>query len=232
MIVIFMFYLLIKLSIEVKKWFTCISFKKPFSILFVASVLILIRTRNAKSRLSHILGKEMREKLCVLMFHNVLSSVGGYPVFVLSPTKLEGDFTWIEDRWGDIDSVVERAFQTIDDDLLILPSDVPAITEDDIKIILSQKEDLVFVPAGDGGTNALFVRKDVLFKTHYGPKSFFLHKKEAEERKLSFCILSLENLRDIDTEEDLVWFYKRAKGEMKRFISSLLAKELSNAEGS
>lgn len=190
----------------------------------MVSVLILIRMRNAKSRLSCILTQEMREKLAALMFSRVLSSVNDFPVYVLSPTLFEGDFVWIEDRWKDINSVVAKACERIDDDLLILPSDIPAITKEDVGTILAHSEDLVFVPARDGGTNALFIKKGTSFETHYGPNSLFLHRKEAEEKGLSFCVLPLETMRDVDTEEDLLWYYARADFEMKRFISSLLAK--------
>lgn len=190
----------------------------------MVSVLILIRMRNAKSRLSSILRQEMREELTALMFSRVLSSVSDLPVYVLSPTLFEGDFVWIEDTWKDINSVVAKACERIDDDLLILPSDIPAIRKEDVGTILAHNEDLVFVPARDGGTNALFLKKGISFETHYGPKSFFLHKKEAEEKGLSFCVLPLETIRDVDTEEDLLWYHARADKEMKKFISSLLAK--------
>jgi 2-phospho-L-lactate guanylyltransferase len=190
----------------------------------MVSVLILIRMRNAKSRLSGILTQEMREELTALMFSRVLSSASDLPVYVLSPTLFEGDFVWIEDRWKDINSVVAKACERIDDDLLILPSDIPAIRKEDVGTILAHDEDLVLVPARDGGTNALFMKKGISFETHYGPKSFFLHKKEAEEKGLSFCVLPLERIRDVDTEEDLFWYHARADEEMKKFISSLLAK--------
>jgi 2-phospho-L-lactate guanylyltransferase len=87
----------------------------------------------------------------------------------------------------------------------IVPADLPLARPEDIEAILDTgvTSEMVIVPSGDGGTNALYLRPPDLIEPRFGESSLKAHLAIAEERKLRCSVLALERMAlDIDTELD------------------------------
>lgn len=92
--------------------------------------------------------------------------------------------------------------------VLIVPSDLPLITQEDVYTMLSRvKEPPVVVVAPDRrrkGTNALLVCPVGLIEYEYGPNSFELHCQNARKVGARLEICELPSLAlDMDEPEDL-----------------------------
>ena len=91
--------------------------------------------------------------------------------------------------------------------LLVIPSDMPQVSGEDLEAILAVdagKPSVVMVPAHDGGTNGMLRRPPTVITSRFGPDSLSLHLKEAEEVGATTRIIEMESLRvDVDTPEDL-----------------------------
>lgn len=91
-----------------------------------------------------------------------------------------------------------------DDDILILPSDIPLIKEEHIATVKNMNKDLIICPSKGGGTNLLCFNNKYDFKTKFGPMSFFKHIATAEELGMSVNIVeSFYISLDMNTREDL-----------------------------
>jgi 2-phospho-L-lactate guanylyltransferase len=89
--------------------------------------------------------------------------------------------------------------------LLVLPSDVPMVTSDDVNALFSYPEQVVVAPSGDGGTNALIRRPPGVMAPSFGPGSAGLHALRAQEAGLTCRSVELSSLvLDIDHYRDLV----------------------------
>jgi 2-phospho-L-lactate/phosphoenolpyruvate guanylyltransferase len=89
--------------------------------------------------------------------------------------------------------------------LLILPSDVPMASADDVTSLFAYPEDVVIARSQDGGTNALLRRPPAAIELRFGPRSADAHRRAAEEVSLSCRTVELSSLLlDIDRYVDLV----------------------------
>jgi 2-phospho-L-lactate/phosphoenolpyruvate guanylyltransferase len=89
--------------------------------------------------------------------------------------------------------------------LLVLPSDVPMVTSDDVNALFSYPEQVVVAPSGDGGTNALLRRPPGVLAPSFGPGSAALHARRAQDAGLTCRSVELASLvLDIDHYRDLV----------------------------
>jgi len=90
---------------------------------------------------------------------------------------------------------------------LVLPADVPLLTDKDIDCIIQlAAEDHVIVlsPSINCGTNALYQSPPQLIPACFGPKSFLEHIREAYGNGLSVRLYFSTGLAtDIDSAEDL-----------------------------
>jgi 2-phospho-L-lactate guanylyltransferase len=94
--------------------------------------------------------------------------------------------------------------------VLIIPSDLPMITKEDVYAMLDRiKEPPVVVVAPDRrreGTNALLVCPVGLIDYDFGPNSFVQHCESARESGARLEICELPSLAlDMDEPEDLDW---------------------------
>ena len=91
--------------------------------------------------------------------------------------------------------------------VLILPSDVPQVTPEDLMAILNSDEgdrSIVMAPAHDGGTNAILKQPPDIIPSSFGINSLSLHIKDARARNVSHKTMCLDSLYvDVDTPEDL-----------------------------
>jgi 2-phospho-L-lactate guanylyltransferase len=103
---------------------------------------------------------------------------------------------------------IVRSYETCD--VLVIPADLPKLEADDIKTILSFRNDppiVVIVPdRKKEGTNALLVCPPDLIEFKYGEGSFQKHVQNAQESGARLEICELPSLEiDLDEPEDLAY---------------------------
>ncbi|MCP4358168.1 MAG: 2-phospho-L-lactate guanylyltransferase [Chloroflexi bacterium] len=92
--------------------------------------------------------------------------------------------------------------------LLILPSDLPFLTRDDVAVVCaplpSTSPSLIICPdRHQRGTNALCLPSDCSFQFQFGPDSFQQHLQEARRGRLTPHIIHTPGWQfDLDTVED------------------------------
>lgn len=91
--------------------------------------------------------------------------------------------------------------------LLVIPSDMPQVSGEDLEKILAVDPgtpSVVMAPAHDGGTNGMLRRPPTVIPSRFGPDSLSLHLQEAEAKGVATRIIELESFRvDVDTPEDM-----------------------------
>lgn len=90
---------------------------------------------------------------------------------------------------------------------LVLPSDLPVVTEDDLRALVAaagtRRRVVVLVPCQRGeGTNALLVRPPGQLVPHFGPDSFSAHATAAGAAGLAVVVHRAPALSDLDTPGD------------------------------
>ena len=203
-------------------------------------------TERAKGRLSQILAPAARRDLARAMLRDVLRAA----TRVRSVTEVwvvshDGAILKEVEGWGarplkekyDMGLNPALRFATKEacaqgaEALLVLPSDVPLITPDDLERVLrprgraSADQGLVVgVPSTEGtGTNALLRIPPDVIPPRFGPASFDRHTREAARRKVRFITRRVARLaRDVDTPKDLIALLSRERrGETARVLERL-----------
>jgi len=193
----------------------------------LASIFIIIpvkRLDEAKSRLSPVLSDDERRQLCLEMLNDVLTAVKktgcirrtmvvSTDTAVHKEAKSFGTMLFKEKRYGlnhVIAEVIDWCARERAESVLIIPADIPLITPEDLKQILSAGRNASMVISSSldmDGTNALFLRPPDIFPPSYGPHSFKRHVDGAMARKLRFHVLKSPKIAlDIDTVEGLMEF--------------------------
>lgn len=107
--------------------------------------------------------------------------------------------------------------------LLILPSDEPMVTQEDVAGLFACPEHVVIAPSPDGGTNGLLRRPPDAMGTAFGPDSASQHRELALRAGLSLRTAQVGSLMlDIDRYSDLV----QLASMTNRLESARLAVEL------
>jgi 2-phospho-L-lactate guanylyltransferase len=90
------------------------------------------------------------------------------------------------------------------DDLLVLLSDLPLLTPEDLRAVLESDAPVVIAPSKDGGTNALRLRPPDSIPFRFGRDSARYHRFEAGKRSLAVELVRRDSLAfDVDTPDDL-----------------------------
>lgn len=185
--------------------------------------------RRGKSRLSAVFSEDERTDLNRYLLENTVRTLKKIPaiehVLVVSrdPRALAvardlGARTVQENGQPHLNvaltraTVVAKTYATRG--VLILPSDLPLVTEEDIQVMLDRAVDPpVVVLAPDRhrhGTNALLVCPVGLIEYHYGEDSFEKHCALAREKGARVEVCELPSLTlDLDRPEDLVLLEER-----------------------
>ena len=188
--------------------------------------------RRGKSRLSKILTEDERTDLNKRLLANTLETLSEIPeiehVLVVSRDQaalslaLEfGARTVLENGMPLLNvaltraTVVAREYATRG--VLIVPADLPLITPEDVREMLSMvKEPPVVVVAPDRhreGTNALLVCPAGLIEYDFGPGSFERHCERVRSVGARLEIVELDSLAlDMDVPEDLDLVSQEFKG--------------------
>ena len=181
------------------------------------AIIPVSRFSEAKTRLSPTLSPLERENLLKSMLMDVIGAISGSvdQVVVISSDRDVLNFvadlnvTCLPEKGKtDLNGALTQAVEwcsSYASQVLIVPSDVPLIHQDQVQemIELSDKWPMVIAPAKGGGTNALLCStKGIQMK--FGDWSFFEHLKEAENAGVSWYIYDSFYLSlDVNTAEDL-----------------------------
>lgn len=179
--------------------------------------------QRGKSRLSEVLTQDERLELNRRMLAHTLETLAAIPeieqVLVVSRDQAAlslarecGARTVQEDGAPQLNVALTRATvvaqQFATRGVLIVPADLPLVTQEDVRTMLEQAHDPpVVVVAPDRrrqGTNALLVCPAGLIEYEYGPGSFQRHCQLARQAGARLEICELPSLAlDMDLPEDL-----------------------------
>ena len=179
--------------------------------------------RRGKSRLSEVLSEEERLSLNSQLLIHTIDTLREIPEIeqvlvvsrdqaALSLARAHGARTVQENGAPELNVALTRATivakQYATRGVLIIPSDLPMISREDISTMLDMvKDPPVVVVAPDRkmeGTNALLVCPVGLIEYDYGPNSFERHCLSAKEAGARLEICELPSLAlDMDVPEDL-----------------------------
>jgi 2-phospho-L-lactate guanylyltransferase len=179
--------------------------------------------RRGKSRLSDVLTEDQRADLNRrLLIHtvNTLNNISDVvEVLVvsrdteaLSVAREHNARTLREDGAPQLNVALERATQVAKSyrshSVLVLPADLPQLTEEDIRVILeSGKQPPVVVIVPDyhqKGTNALYMNPAGAIEYEFGEGSFDRHSQSALRAGVELKVCNLPSLaHDVDLPEDL-----------------------------
>lgn len=185
------------------------------------------KLKNAKLRLEGYLSQEQRAELSVIMLQDVLEVLSTSEVVtgitiissegsLAEVAKLYGaDFLLTESDSGyseDAAKAIDKVCQTHQDDIAIIPSDVPLLGHDDlIKLDEIHEQGVILCPAqADGGTNGLLFDSSLQMPLLFGVDSLERYRQKAAELDIPLRIERIAGLeRDIDRVDDLIWVLER-----------------------
>ncbi|MDO9546712.1 MAG: 2-phospho-L-lactate guanylyltransferase [Pelolinea sp.] len=181
--------------------------------------------RHGKSRLSGVLSEEKREGLNRYLLTSTLNCLSNiskidqiivvsYDPTVLTLARKFGAKTVLESRNTNINRALRKATMAAmaihTTKTLIVPADLPFLTEEDILKVINMAGDppeIVIVSDRKSiGTNVLFINPIGAIKYDFGEWSFRKHVEQAERKKINVKVCHCDNLSfDLDWPED--WEY-------------------------
>lgn len=181
--------------------------------------------RRGKSRLAEVLTEEERADLNSQLLSNTLDTLQELPEIdnilvisrdpaALSLAREHGARTVREEGAPELNDALSRATIMARSysagGVLVLPADLPQITAEDIRTLLSSAEEPpVVVIAPDHrheGTNALLINPAGLIEYDFGPGSFEKHCELTRQAGATLKICELSSIsHDIDLPEDLIY---------------------------
>ncbi|HEV2137252.1 MAG TPA: 2-phospho-L-lactate guanylyltransferase [Nitrososphaerales archaeon] len=184
-------------------------------------ILIPVKSRGAKSRLSKQLTYSQRRQVTLLMLKDLLDVVKSSDLtkacYVVSP---DDEVLSIAERSGagiireetdrGVNAAVARGMRdTESEDLMVIPSDLPFLVSSDLRRLRSLKSSglkVVMSPSmGFDGTNALLFSRKTPIPLSYDNNSFWTHLESAGSASLSVGIYSGPGVMfDVDTPEDFI----------------------------
>ncbi|AIJ05863.1 hypothetical protein JH146_1020 [Methanocaldococcus bathoardescens] len=178
-------------------------------------VLIPVSPINSlKTRLSEFLSNEERKNLLLNMLRDIRKALEGLDVVIVSKdeeilnfAKNELKAETIKEKYKGLNNAIKQAFEEIEDEeVMIIPADIPLIKKKHINDILklSKDYDMIICPSRGGGTNLLYLKSKNLIEMKYEGFSFLKHLEEAKKRNLRYYIYDSFLISvDINTPEDL-----------------------------
>ena len=178
--------------------------------------------RQGKSRLSSILSEEKREELNEYLLTSTLACISeiseitnaiviSYDPYALSIARDFGARTVLENRKTNINRALRKATAAAKafraSSVLIIPSDLPLLTKDDVYSILSltgtPPEIVIVTDRKAKGTNALYINPIGVLNYNFGDWSYKKHIEQAERKKIKVKKCQCENISfDLDLPED------------------------------
>jgi 2-phospho-L-lactate guanylyltransferase len=184
------------------------------------SVVIPVKGRRAKSRLSGLLTEAEREELSLLLLRDVLGVlteaglISSTCVVSSGRAQLEiassmGATVLQEERDRGVNEAVRLAISRLRGSscFIVLPSDLPLLKTEELAGALELRRsglDVVISPSASfDGTNLLLFCRKRRVELSYDRDSFWNHLRAASRRELSVAVTTKEGLmRDLDTVDD------------------------------
>ena len=197
-----------------------------------------------KSRLRNLFSETELAKLNQQLFESTftkLQETSGIDT-ILVVSREEHSLAWCQARGGvplleddpsTLNSAISQAQRVIsqqgDSRVIILPSDLPLMTSQDLENLISLsdgKRKVVIVPDHlQAGTNALVMSEPQLIEPYFGSGSFRKHTRQALEKNAELVVYLNENIQwDLDTSLEL---YRIINTQPEISILSQLRKEIS-----
>jgi 2-phospho-L-lactate guanylyltransferase len=219
----------------------------------VAALMPVKGFRNAKQRLSRILGSAARELLAETMFRDVVRQVriarGLVGTFVVTgddqvaaiASALGAEVIREAEERGETSAVdfARQELQSAGCEAVIIPADMPLVRAADIEQVLARVPEratapfALLVPSHDRlGTNALLLAPPGVIKLRFGYDSFSFHMGQVTAQGLPIRYMENEHMAlDIDEPKDLDQFlsYGLNDGESTRVARKLLAEQNAQA---
>jgi len=178
-------------------------------------------TEESKSRLSSLLQPHERACLTLTMLKDVVRTIFDSQAFskvvvissdskILRLTSGLGTYT-VRERGCDLNRAVEQVTRWCirkgAHSTLILPSDIPLLTIEDINQLIylsAGKRSVVVSPSNGGGTNALFRTPSDVIPPSFGSSSFIKHLSAARSADIKAKVYRSPSIAlDIDSINDL-----------------------------
>jgi 2-phospho-L-lactate guanylyltransferase len=169
----------------------------------------------AKSRLGAHLGAADRRALVVAMLADVLGATAAWADryvitgdAVLAETAAGLGCLPLQDPGGGLNAALRAGTRWAAGNgagrLLVLPSDVPLVTGEDVAELFDADTDVVVAASADGGTTALLRTPPAVIEPAFGPGSAGLHTAAARRAGRSVMLVTPPSLRlDVDRAADL-----------------------------
>jgi 2-phospho-L-lactate guanylyltransferase len=185
---------------------------------------------DAKQRLAGALPLAARQRLMLVMLHDVLAALrqveGLGPIVVVSPdphvaalAERERLLLVREARSSGHSAAVATGLAFAASRgaslALTLPADIPLVRAEEVASIIDcAGSGVTLVPSRDGdGTNAILFDPPGVLTPSFGPGSFARHRALADARGIACRILSLPGIGlDIDEPDDLAQLVERTRG--------------------
>ncbi|MHA1784280.1 MAG: 2-phospho-L-lactate guanylyltransferase [Candidatus Helarchaeota archaeon] len=187
--------------------------------------------KNSKNRLKNDLEDEVRIKLCQFMARDVLNVVSKTEYFdkiIIISKEKDFFFQYLnekiilvnEEEETGINNAIYLVFKRFNindkDSILILHSDIPLLTLEDLQLITEKINSfkriaIIISSLRKDGTNALFLKPANLINIQFGENSYERHLKALLKIKdLEIVSIECKNISlDIDTLQDLILFNKK-----------------------
>ena len=181
--------------------------------------------RQAKSRLARALKPPLRQALVRSLLSRTLDLLNtndriagtiviSHDVTVLELARNQNAIGLAESESG-LNAAITQAATWANDRgakaILIVPTDLPLITEADINAMLdlaTGPQHVVIAPdRREEGTNALLIRPPDAITFAYGTSSFEAHRGQAQERSIPVAVYRSPTIAlDLDVPDDLAFF--------------------------
>lgn len=192
-----------------------LEYRRPYAD-GVEGILIPVKPfGESKKRLSSLLTQQQRRRLSLAMVADVLRATEKWPNRLLVTSDPDAEAVGlafgcelVPDLGQGLNAAIAfgtlKAIEMGITSLLVLPSDVPLVTSDDIAFLFADLHEVVVAPSNDGGTNALRRCPPDAIQPAFGPSSARAHEASAAEAGLGFKMIDRESLLfDVDRYEDL-----------------------------
>lgn len=196
------------------------------------------RLDEAKRRLAASLSKQDRRRLGLAMLADVLRATEKWSERWLVTSDPDAEAVGlafgcrlVQDPGLGLNPAIESgtaaAISGGADTLLVLPSDVPLVSSDDLTAIFAFDASVVIASSVSGGTNGLLRRPPNVIPPWFGPVSAARHARAATRRQVSFGTLLAPSLQlDIDEPADLL----HLAGSASDRESARIARELTGGQ--
>lgn len=202
-----------------------------------AILIPMKRLDEAKRRLAALLAPQDIRRLGLSMLADVLRATDKWSTrFVVTGDRdaeavgIAFGCTLVADPGEGLNAAVSagtvEALESGANCLLVLPSDVPLVTTDDLTRLFSADVQVAIARSPDGGTNALLLTPPAAIPPHFGPHSAEAHARAARDVGLEAEIFELSSLSlDVDDPRGLESLARsEAERESVRVARQLLAR--------